>query len=119
MTTRLVLATVLAVACCGAAYAAMQDPTAARSEVTADKLDRMADHVFKATGNVKLTVGGGSVPADSIDFPTSGKSDDVVAEFVAEGNVVFTRGQERLTFQRLQFNPQAGTGAFQLQQPGK
>ena len=118
MKTRIAFAAVLAIGCFGAARAATQE-SPQTGVIKADKFEQIADHVFKATGNVELTVGDVTVRADSVELQSAGQSDDVVASFVAEGNVVLTRGHERLTVERLQFNPQAGTGTFQLQQSKK
>ena len=113
MKTHIAFAALLAIACFAAAHGAAQD-SAQAGVIKADKLEQIADHVFKATGNVELTVGDVTVRADSVELQSAGQSDGVVATFVAEGNVVLMRGQERLTVERLQFNPEAGTGTFQL-----
>ncbi len=90
-----------------------------QADVTADKLEQVASHAFRARGNVKLTVGNVSIQAERVELRTAGEADDEIAELTAQGGVVLTRGQERLSFERLQFNPEAGTGTFDLQRPTK
>jgi hypothetical protein len=113
MHARIALATLLTIAGAGALQAAGQDAPQANS-VRADTFVQVSPHVFKATGNVELTVGGISVRADAIELHTAGPADDDVVDFVAQGRVVLTRGGDRLTVERLQFNPRTGAGSFDL-----
>ncbi len=118
MKARIALAGLLGLGCWSGAQAAPQTSLDA-SVVNADKFERIADHVFRLTGNVDLTIGVVNVRANAVELRTTGVSDDDIVDFVAEGNVVLTRGPDRLACDRLQFNPQNGTGTFQLQQAKK
>ena len=93
---------------------------AARQNIfTADKMERVDDHTLRATGNVEFRDGDLALRADFIevrDAPTAGATS---VEIVAAGNVVLSRAQERMTFERLEFKPGTRSGAFQLPPAGK
>jgi lipopolysaccharide export system protein LptA len=113
MKTRALVPAVVTFACC-VALAAQETASTAGASFKADRLERLADHILRATGNVEVNGGGFQLRADSVEVRRAPGSGDSSVEFVAEGNVVLTRGLDRLGAHRLQFNPGTGTGAFQL-----
>ena len=80
----------------------------------ADKMERSPDHTLRATGNVHMQGSRFQLRADSVEVHEGLASGAASVEIVAKGHVVLTRGQERLTIEHLQLNPQTGAGAFQL-----
>ena len=117
MKTRAALPVVLSIACCGVAFSAQQQPSAAGA-ITADKVERLAGQTLKAVGNVTIVGSDFQLRADSVEVRERGTASDPETEILAEGNVVLTRGEERITLQHLRFDPRTGKGTFELP-PGK
>lgn len=117
MKTRTALVVILTIACCGFAVAAdeRQSPAGA---VRADKMERTAEQTLLLTGNVTVFGSSFRLQADSVEVRELGTPSDPATELTARGNVILTRGPERMTLHLLQFNPQTGKGTFQLP-PGK
>ena len=116
MNLRVSLLVVLTVACCARWTIAQQGAPAPGFSFKADRIERLAEHTLKATGNVEADGRGFHLRADSLEVSAdeTGVSGGLPVEIIAEGNVILTRGQERLTLQRLQFSPRTGSGTFLL-----
>jgi LPS-assembly protein len=70
--------------------------------------------LFHYRGFVDLKSGEFRIQADSLDFQQTSKPDGTTDQHVvAEGNVVFMRGEERLAGRRLEMNLDKGTGVFE------
>jgi len=117
MKTRTALPAILTIACCGLAIAAEERQSAAGA-ITADKVERTADQTLLFAGNVTVVGNNFRLQADSVEVRELGTPSDAATELTARGNVILTRGQERMTLQQLQFNPRTGKGTFELP-PGK
>jgi lipopolysaccharide export system protein LptA len=113
---RVAVYAVLALACASIVFAAQQTVSTKGESLKADNIERLADNTVRATGNAEFTGRGFQLHADSLELRRIPASGDTSVELVAEGNVILTRGQDRLVVQRLQFNPSTGTGVFQLPQ---
>jgi lipopolysaccharide export system protein LptA len=116
MSIRAFVLVVLTLAYSSVALAAQETTSPTGESFKADRLERLADNLMRATGNVEVKGRGFQLRADSVELRRAPGGGDASVEFVAEGNVVLTRGSDRLVVQRLQFNPATGSGVFQLPQ---
>ena len=82
--------------------------------IRADKLEQQADQTLVASGNVVVVGSDFRLQADSVEVRERGTGGDLDAELTARGNVLLTRGQERLSFKELRFSPRSGKGTFEL-----
>jgi lipopolysaccharide export system protein LptA len=114
MTLRAGVFVVVALGCSGMAPAAQVSSVIEGVSLKADNLERLSDELFRATGNVEVSGNGFRVRADSVDLARLRDAGGSRVEFGAQGNVVLTLGSERLVLESLHFNPNAGTGFFQL-----
>ena len=111
---------VLTFTCWSAAtFAAPSSSRADGISYRADTITRPAHHTVKATGNVALEGDRFRLQADSVMVRESPRAGELPVEIIASGHVVLTRGEERLTLQRLQLDPRTGAGIFQLPQIGE
>ena len=70
--------------------------------------------LFHYRGFVDLKSGDVRIQADTLDFQQTPKTDGTTEQHVvAEGNVVFMRGEERLAGRRLEMNLDKGSGVFE------
>jgi LPS-assembly protein len=70
--------------------------------------------IFHYRGFVDLNSGDIRIQADTLDFHQTAKEDGTTAQHVvAEGNVVFMRGEERLAGRRLEMDLGKGAGIFE------
>jgi LPS-assembly protein len=70
--------------------------------------------IFHYRGFVDLKSGDVRIQADTLDFQQTQKPDGATEQhIVAEGNVVFMRGEERLAGRRMEMNLTKGSGFFE------
>jgi LPS-assembly protein len=70
--------------------------------------------LFHYRGFVDLNAGDVRIQADTLDFQQTPKADGTTEQHVvAEGNVVFMRGEERLAGRRVEMSLGKGTGVFE------
>ena len=79
-----------------------------------DRLEQTARHIVKVSGNTEAKGPGFHLRSDRLEVrqDPAAASDSLPILIIADGNVVLSRGQERLTLDRLEFNPQTGIGTF-------
>jgi hypothetical protein len=78
--------------------------------IRADKLEQQADQTLVASGDVVVVGSDFRLQADSVELRERGTGRDGDAELTARGNVILTRGQERISFKELRFSPRTGRG---------
>ena len=82
--------------------------------ITADKMEVKTDRTISWSGHVTVVAPTFGLVADSVEVRDVGTVADATAELTARGNVVLTRGQERITLKELTLNVVTGAGTFQL-----
>jgi LPS-assembly protein len=94
--------------------AAPCDPAKGDVCVNAERLRRNEKDHLSWEGFVDLQFGDGRIQAEQLDLYTEPKPDGTTSRRVeASGNVVFLRGQERLSGQSLKMDLTTGKGTFQ------
>jgi lipopolysaccharide assembly outer membrane protein LptD (OstA) len=90
------------------------DPTKGDVCVNAERLRRNEKDHLSWEGFVDLQFGDGRIQAEQLDLYTEPKPDGTTSRRVeASGNVVFLRGQERLSGQSLKMDLTTGKGTFE------
>ncbi|MET0555628.1 MAG: LPS assembly protein LptD [Vicinamibacteria bacterium] len=90
------------------------DPTKGDVCVNAERLRRNEKDHLSWEGFVDLQFGDGRIQAEQLDLYTEAKPDGTTSRRVeATGNVVFLRGQERLSGQSLKMDLTTGKGTFE------
>ena len=80
----------------------------------ADTQEQVDRSHWRGRGFVDLRAGGMRIQADRLDFYQTAQPDGTVSRrIVAESNVVFMRGEERLTGTRAEFDVDTGRGVFE------
>lgn len=88
--------------------------TAEEPCLTADRQEGLGQGHFKASGFVDLQFGESRVQSDRLEIVTNTKPDGTSERrILAEGNVVFLRGEERLAGDRLDMDLVSGRGTFE------
>ena len=80
----------------------------------ADKIEKAADRTTRASGNVEVVGLDYRLTADTVTIREVRPAGDDAVELTAEGNVILTRGSERITLKHLVFKPASKGGSFQL-----
>jgi lipopolysaccharide export system protein LptA len=80
----------------------------------ADKIEKTADRTTRASGNVQVVGLDYRLTADTVTIREVRAAAGDAVELTAEGNVILTRGSERITLKRLVFKPAIRAGSFQL-----
>ena len=107
---------VLLIIVCVTGSAAGQTAAGPSVMMRADRLTQIAKHVVMAWGNAQVQGPGFHLRADMIEVRSdpSAPADSLPIQIIAEGNVVLSRGGEGLRLDRVELNPQSGSGTFQL-----
>jgi LPS-assembly protein len=93
------------------------DPGKGDTCLTAERQEQLDKGHFQARGFVDLQFGDARIQADALDMYATPKPDGSTARrIVAEGNVVFMRGDERMAGERLQMDLDTGYGVFEQAQ---
>lgn len=88
-------------------------PEPGQIRVRADLQEQLEKGHFRASGFVDLVAGDLRIQADHLDlYQVEGADGRVRSRLEAEGNVVFSRGEERLAGERLEMNLDDNTGTF-------
>ena len=88
--------------------------TAEEPCLTADRQEGLGQGHFKASGFVDLQFGDARIQADGLELITTAKPDgSEQRRILAEGNVVFLRGEERLSGRKLDMDLASGRGTFE------
>lgn len=69
-------------------FGAQETASTTGASFKADKLERLADNLLRATGNVEVNGSGFQLRADVVELRRTPGSGDASVEFLAEGNVV-------------------------------
>jgi lipopolysaccharide assembly outer membrane protein LptD (OstA) len=104
---------VLTLVWCGLASSAEQSAKPTWT-FKAEKIEQIAEKTVKATGSVEVVGSHYRLTADTVEIRTLSSSAEDPIELVAEGNVVLTKGTERLTLQHLVLKPNTRTVTFRL-----
>ena len=90
------------------------DPTAGDICLNAEKQEQVDEGHFHAQGFVDLQAGTSRIQADKLDmYETTAPDGRVTRRIVAEGNVVFMRGEERLSGDKLEMDLGSSSGLFE------
>jgi LPS-assembly protein len=90
------------------------DPTAGDICLNAEKQEQVDQGHFHAEGFVDLQAGTSRIQADSLDmYETAAAEGRVTRRVVAQGNVVFMHGAERLSGDRLEMDLGSSQGLFE------
>jgi LPS-assembly protein len=89
------------------------DPTAGDICLNAEKQEQVDQGHFHAEGFVDLQAGTARIQSDQLDmYETTGADGKVTRRVVADGNVVFMSGEERLSGDKLEMDLGSSTGTF-------
>jgi lipopolysaccharide assembly outer membrane protein LptD (OstA) len=90
------------------------DPGAGDICLNAERQEQMSKELYRLTGFVDIQFGASRIQADRVDVHTSEKpGGGTQRRVVAEGNVVFMSGEERLSGTKLEMDLDGGKGVFE------
>jgi len=90
------------------------DPTAGDICLNAEKQEQLSKEHFHAEGFVDLQAGTSRIQADQLDmYETAAADGRVTRRVVAQGNVVFMQGEERLSGDKLEMDLGSSQGLFE------